>query len=149
MKKYSKREYQQYCQEPLIKQHYFLYQYVIHLTGSFIPDTMQRDAKYSVTLLYPEPLILHHLIILIFSYFNRKWNSKQLNVGVLSETFYLPEFPKVKYNMIKPFQFNEIFLSYLLIPLQNHTRLLSHFNKTFFKYLKIFKYFIFRLVSGQ
>ena len=25
----------------------------------------------------------------------RKWNSKQLNVGVLSETFWLPEFPKV------------------------------------------------------
>ena len=27
--------------------------------------------------------------------FSRKWNSKQLNVGVLSETFWLPEFPKV------------------------------------------------------
>ena len=31
----------------------------------------------------------------------RKWNSKQLNVGVLSETFWLPEFPKVGFWTIR------------------------------------------------
>ena len=28
---------------------------------------------------------------------NRKWNSKQLNNGVLTEVFWLPEFPKVSW----------------------------------------------------
>lgn len=32
---------------------------------------------------------------------SRKWNSKQLNVGVLSETFWLPEFPKVGFWTIR------------------------------------------------
>ena len=30
-----------------------------------------------------------------FSYIVRKWNSKELNVGVLEEKFELPEYPKV------------------------------------------------------
>ena len=34
-------------------------------------------------------------------YIIRKWNSKQLNVGVLSETFWLPEFPKVGFWTIR------------------------------------------------
>ena len=44
-----------------------------------------------------ENLIRQNFHILSF----RKWNSKQLNVGVLSETFWLPEFPKVGFWTIR------------------------------------------------
>ena len=41
--------------------------------------------------------IIKKLCIFLKMAKNRKWNSKQLNNGVLTEVFWLPEFPKVSW----------------------------------------------------